>query len=224
MMTRRLFVRDSAVVMAGIGAAPSWLARAAEGAKGKRKVLVAIFQRGAADSLNVVVPFSEKRYYELRPTIGIPAPSGAATGECQSEYRGRPGWAFCAASPVAAAEGAVGQAAVGDCGGDRLAGPDALALRRAGLYGDGLAGEDDRRRLAESRAGAGRSRYVAGAGDRDGRATAAHATWRPRGDCGQRYADVPGGKFGYGLDSGEHVLRSRPTCGWSERARMRLRR
>jgi len=62
--------------MAGIGAAPSWLARAAEGAKGKRKVLVAIFQRGAADSLNVVVPFSEKRYYELRPTIGIPAPSG----------------------------------------------------------------------------------------------------------------------------------------------------
>jgi len=76
MMTRRLFLRGSAVVMAGIGAAPQWLARAAEGAKGKRKVLVAIFQRGAADSLNVVVPFSEKRYYELRPTIGIPAPSG----------------------------------------------------------------------------------------------------------------------------------------------------
>jgi uncharacterized protein (DUF1501 family) len=38
---------------------------------------VAIFQRGAADSLNVVIPFSEKRYYELRPSIGIPAPSGA---------------------------------------------------------------------------------------------------------------------------------------------------
>src|SRR5258708_1440183 len=78
MMTRRIFLRGSAVVMAGIGAAPSWLARAAEGAKGKRKVLVAIFQRGAADSLNVVVPFSEKRYYELRPTIGIPAPSGVS--------------------------------------------------------------------------------------------------------------------------------------------------
>jgi uncharacterized protein (DUF1501 family) len=78
MITRRLFLRGSAVVMAGIGAAPSWLARAAEGAKGKRKVLVAIFQRGAADSLNVVVPFSEKRYYELRPTIGITAPSGLA--------------------------------------------------------------------------------------------------------------------------------------------------
>src|SRR5215475_5260275 len=74
MMTRRLFVRGSAVVMAGIGAAPSWLARAAENVKGRRKVLVAIFQRGAADGLNIVVPFSEKRYYELRPAIGIPAP------------------------------------------------------------------------------------------------------------------------------------------------------
>ncbi|HLK64685.1 MAG TPA: DUF1501 domain-containing protein [Bryobacteraceae bacterium] len=76
MMTRRWFLRGSAVVMAGIGAAPSWLARAAEGARGKRKILVAIFQRGAADSLNVVIPFSEKRYYELRPNIGIPGPGG----------------------------------------------------------------------------------------------------------------------------------------------------
>ncbi|HTS25977.1 MAG TPA: DUF1501 domain-containing protein [Bryobacteraceae bacterium] len=80
MMTRRLFVRGSAVVMAGIGAAPSWLARAAEGARGRRKVLVAIFQRGAADGLNVVVPFAEKRYYELRPTIGIPAPARQSDG------------------------------------------------------------------------------------------------------------------------------------------------
>ena len=84
MMTRRLFVRDSAIVMAGIGAAPSWLARAAEGARGKRKTLVAIFLRGAADSLNIVVPFSEKRYYELRPTIGVPAPAGQASGPGQN--------------------------------------------------------------------------------------------------------------------------------------------
>ena len=38
---------------------------------------MAIFQRGAADGLNVVVPFAEKSYYELRPTIGIPAPGGS---------------------------------------------------------------------------------------------------------------------------------------------------
>ena len=77
MLTRRVFMRGGAMVMAGMGAAPSWLARAADGASGgKRKILVAIFQRGAADGLNVVVPFADKRYYELRPTIGIPAPSG----------------------------------------------------------------------------------------------------------------------------------------------------
>src|SRR5437764_2747695 len=75
MLNRRVFLRDSAIVMAGLGAAPKWLARAADGAKAKREILVAIFQRGAADGLNVVVPFSEKRYYEMRPTIGIPAPT-----------------------------------------------------------------------------------------------------------------------------------------------------
>src|SRR5262249_30382579 len=78
MLNRRFFLRDSAIVMAGLGAAPSWLARAADGAKGKRKILVAIFQRGAADGLNVVVPFGEKRYYELRPTIAVQAPSGGS--------------------------------------------------------------------------------------------------------------------------------------------------
>ena len=76
MLNRRVFVRGSAIAMAGLGAAPRWLARAASAAEGKRKILVAIFQRGAVDGLNVVVPFSEKRYYELRPSIGIPAPGG----------------------------------------------------------------------------------------------------------------------------------------------------
>jgi uncharacterized protein (DUF1501 family) len=80
MLTRRVFMRGGAMVMAGMGAAPAWLARAADGAGGKRKILVAIFQRGAADGLNVVVPFAEKRYYELRPTIGIPAPGGQNSG------------------------------------------------------------------------------------------------------------------------------------------------
>jgi uncharacterized protein (DUF1501 family) len=76
MLTRRVFVRGSAIAVAGLGAAPRWLARAASATEGKRKILVAIFQRGAVDGLNVVVPFSEKRYYELRPAIGIPAPGG----------------------------------------------------------------------------------------------------------------------------------------------------
>jgi len=78
-LTRRIFLRGSAVVMAGAGSVPCWLGRAAAAARGRRKTLVAIFQRGAADGLNVVVPFAEKRYYELRPTLGIPAP-GSANG------------------------------------------------------------------------------------------------------------------------------------------------
>ena len=74
MVTRRLFLRASAVALAGVGVAPSWLVRAAAQGANKRKILVAIFQRGAADGLNVVVPFFEKLYYDLRPTISVPAP------------------------------------------------------------------------------------------------------------------------------------------------------
>jgi uncharacterized protein (DUF1501 family) len=74
MFTRRFFLRASAVAMAGVGSAPAWLVRTAAQTSNRRKILVAIFQRGAADGLNIVVPFSEKLYYELRPTIAIPAP------------------------------------------------------------------------------------------------------------------------------------------------------
>jgi uncharacterized protein (DUF1501 family) len=74
MVTRRYFIKSSAVVMAGFGIAPGWLARAAGPAEGRRKILISIFQRGAADGLNIVVPFSEQRYYEIRPTIAIQAP------------------------------------------------------------------------------------------------------------------------------------------------------
>src|SRR5579862_7758938 len=79
MTTRRLFLKHSVVAMFGVGAAPAWLSRAAYAADApspRKKVLVAIFQRGAVDGLNVVVPFGEKRYYELRPTIAVPKPDG----------------------------------------------------------------------------------------------------------------------------------------------------
>ena len=70
-----LFLKSSALAMFGVGAAPVWLSRAlyaADATSQRKKVLVAIFQRGAVDGLNVVVPLGEKRYYELRPTIAIP--------------------------------------------------------------------------------------------------------------------------------------------------------
>jgi uncharacterized protein (DUF1501 family) len=80
MLTRRIFLRGSAVVMAGTGAVPAWLARAASVESKKRKTLVAIFQRGAADGLNIVVPFGDKRYRELRPTLAIVAPGRQNNG------------------------------------------------------------------------------------------------------------------------------------------------
>jgi uncharacterized protein (DUF1501 family) len=79
MSTRRVFLKNAGLVMVGVGAAPVWLQRAlcAADAGPRRKILVAIFQRGAADGLNIVVPHGEKRYYEMRPTIAIPRPSSA---------------------------------------------------------------------------------------------------------------------------------------------------
>jgi len=78
MPTRRFFLRNSALAMAGAGASPLWLERAlcaTDGAAAGKKILVAIFQRGAAAGLNVVVPHGEKAYYDLRPTIAIPRPT-----------------------------------------------------------------------------------------------------------------------------------------------------
>jgi uncharacterized protein (DUF1501 family) len=77
MSTRRLFLKSSALGMFGVGTAPAWLSRAlyaADGPGARKKILVAIFQRGAVDGLNVVVPFGEKQYYSLRPNLAIPKP------------------------------------------------------------------------------------------------------------------------------------------------------
>jgi uncharacterized protein (DUF1501 family) len=79
-VSRRVFLRNSAIAMAGVGAAPLWLQRAVFGSEGasqgsRRKVLVAVFQRGAADGLNIVVPHGEQGYYDLRPSISIPRPA-----------------------------------------------------------------------------------------------------------------------------------------------------
>ena len=48
-----------------------WCARAGQ-TPARRGRLVVIFQRGAADGLNVVVPYREKNYYAMRPSIAIP--------------------------------------------------------------------------------------------------------------------------------------------------------
>src|ERR1700730_14921036 len=81
MTNRRFFLRNSALAMVGVGASPLWLERAlyaADAPAARKKILVAIFQRGAADGLNVVPPHGEKAYYDLRPTIAIPRPTSDA--------------------------------------------------------------------------------------------------------------------------------------------------
>jgi uncharacterized protein (DUF1501 family) len=79
MTSRRLFLKSSALAMFGVGAAPAWLSRAlyaADAPSPHKKILVAIFQRGAVDGLNMVIPFGEKNYYKLRPNLAIPKPDG----------------------------------------------------------------------------------------------------------------------------------------------------
>jgi uncharacterized protein (DUF1501 family) len=72
---RRLFLRNGALAIAGTAAIPSFLVRAvlAETSTSPSHKLVVVFQRGAADGLNVVVPYREPNYYTMRPTIAIPA-------------------------------------------------------------------------------------------------------------------------------------------------------
>jgi uncharacterized protein (DUF1501 family) len=76
MMTRRVFLKNGSLAMVSLGFAPAFIARSAQAAETRRKILIAIFQRGAVDGLNMVVPFGERAYYENRPTIAIPKPNG----------------------------------------------------------------------------------------------------------------------------------------------------
>ncbi|HEX7723776.1 MAG TPA: DUF1501 domain-containing protein [Pyrinomonadaceae bacterium] len=83
-MNRRYFMKSGSVALASFGvmaSAPSFLKRALAdtlSATGRRKTLIAIFQRGAVDGLNVVVPFGEHNYYDLRPNIAVAKPDGGA--------------------------------------------------------------------------------------------------------------------------------------------------
>lgn len=79
MVSRRFFLKNSALAMLGAGAAPDWLSRAvyAHGSSNARKrILIVVFQRGAVDGLNVVIPHGDNAYYKLRPSIALPRPDG----------------------------------------------------------------------------------------------------------------------------------------------------
>ncbi len=91
MVTRRVFMKEGAAAFVGIGSAfvlPHFLIRAAYAAMpegstpdAKRKTLIVLFQRGAADGLSMVIPFAEDMYYNVRPTISVPLPlAGVSNG------------------------------------------------------------------------------------------------------------------------------------------------
>src|SRR5919112_1013928 len=88
-MDRRVFMKSGAMALVTMGLSPSFLRRtafggellrgASVGGNARGRTLICLFQRGAADALNVVVPHGDKAYYGLRPSIAIPRPaSGSA--------------------------------------------------------------------------------------------------------------------------------------------------
>jgi uncharacterized protein (DUF1501 family) len=63
-----------------MAAAPDFLqqfanAQALTNGYGKKKILITIFQRGAVDGLNMVVPYGDPDYYNLRRTIAVQKPN-----------------------------------------------------------------------------------------------------------------------------------------------------
>jgi len=80
---RRLFLKSSGLSLIAGGLLPNVFVRMAQASplpgNSSKRVLVAVFQRGAVDGLNLLVPYGEKVYYDARPSIAVPRPgSGAA--------------------------------------------------------------------------------------------------------------------------------------------------
>jgi len=76
--SRRVFLRGASAAALGIGFGPSPLmSRTALAAGNGTKVFVQVFIRGGVDTLNMVVPFGESTYYDIRGAIAIPRPGQA---------------------------------------------------------------------------------------------------------------------------------------------------
>jgi len=84
-MDRRVFMKSGALALVTGGLTPTFLRRgvlsadflsgAASLGSARGKVLICLFQRGAADALNMIVPHGEQAYYTMRPTLAIPRPT-----------------------------------------------------------------------------------------------------------------------------------------------------
>ncbi|HET7005343.1 MAG TPA: DUF1501 domain-containing protein [Candidatus Binatia bacterium] len=75
--SRRRFLQRSGLGFLALGLPPAFLVRAAHAQSIKNKSLVVVFQRGAMDGLNVVIPFKDPAYYKLRPSIAVREPGAS---------------------------------------------------------------------------------------------------------------------------------------------------
>lgn len=80
MISRRIFLKNGGLALVSLGFAPAFLARTVAASDARRRVLITIFQRGAVDGLNMIVPFGERAYYDARPTLAIARPGSSADG------------------------------------------------------------------------------------------------------------------------------------------------
>jgi uncharacterized protein (DUF1501 family) len=88
-VSRRVFLKSGGIAMIGMSTLPGFLQRAvAATPSSSKKKLVVLFQRGAADGLNIVVPFAEPNYYRIRPSIAIQAPGRAAGDQAAVDLDG----------------------------------------------------------------------------------------------------------------------------------------
>ena len=75
--SRRRFLQTSGLGFLALGLPPAFLVRAAQAQSAKNKSLIVVFQRGAMDGLNVVIPFKDPAYYNLRPSIAVREPGAS---------------------------------------------------------------------------------------------------------------------------------------------------
>lgn len=79
-LDRRVFVKAGGLALVSMGLDPIFLTRAAyavrrgDGPANRKKTLICVFQRGAVDGLNMVVPHGDRFYYADRPGIAVPRP------------------------------------------------------------------------------------------------------------------------------------------------------
>ena len=130
MFDRRMFLKSSGLAIVAGGFLPGVFVRMARaGTLEGRRVLVAVFQRGAVDGLNVLVPYAEKAYYDARPSIAVPRPGSGenAALDLDGFFGLHP--SIAPLLPYFRDRSAAFVHAVGE--------PrhDALALRRPGLHG-----------------------------------------------------------------------------------------